>query len=307
MGDTIFITPSIRLIKKIYPDADIDVIAISTLAAEVLQGNPYIRHLFVLPELTSLSEKANDYDYKINIHNSAKARNYLDIFNAKLLKFSSSKGDSKKHRTETLLSFVAKALPCRLKKISPHYDLFPTADHHASVQSKLLKHTTDFDQHILIGLHMGCHGLSKKRSRLWGKFSHEKAWPLKHFIKLAKMLNGRYENACFILTGSNDEEPLGKEFCKQVPNTINFINEISILELASLMHYLKLFITNDTGALHVACANEVNAIALFGPSDSTLHGPYPRRKNKIMIQKKPIRKIKVDEVYQACIDLLELD
>ncbi len=304
LGDTIFITPSIRLIKKIHPDANIDVIALTKLAGEVLQGNPHIRKLFVAPELNLLKAMVDDYDYKINIHDSAEARDYLSLFSAKELKYVPNKKDCKKHRTEYLLSFIARNLPNKLKKFNPRYDLFPTADHHASLQTKLLDNCADFENLVLIGLHMGCHGLAKKRSRFFCKVSHKKAWPIKKFIKLASMLNSKYKNAYFVLTGSNDEVLLGEEFGKKIPNTVNLINKISILELTSLMHYLKLFITNDTGALHVACAADVNVIALFGPSDSTLHGPFPRRKNKIMLQKKPISKIKVDEVYQKSLCLI---
>lgn len=304
LGDTIFITPSIRLLKKIYPDANIDVIAISQLAADVLEGSPFIRELFVMPSMESLSEKVNDYNVKINIHPSEKASQYLSLFNAKEFKYEPSKKDRKRHRAEYLLSFIARNFPSNLEKFNPHYDLFPTADHHASLQTKLLDNRADFGSLILIGLHMGCHGLAKKRSRLWGKFSHKKAWPIKNFIKLASMLNSRYEKACFVLTGSNDEVLLGEEFSKKIPNTVNFINQLSILELTSLMHYLKLFITNDTGALHVACATEVNLIALFGPSNSILHGPFPPQRNRLLIQKNPIRKIKVNDVCQQCITLL---
>ena len=306
LGDTIFITPAIRLLKTIFPEAEIDLIALSTLAAEVFQGNPYVHCLFLNPTVEELKSRQDDYDYKINIHHSEKAKEYLSIFNAKELVYRLKDSGEKKHRAEQLLLFIAEAFGYSLNHFKPHYDLFPNADHRLAIESLLSKNQANASEPLLVGFHLGCHGLAKKHSRFWRRFSHEKAWPVKNFIQLAEKLQRNNAHISFVLTGSKEELFLGEEFCKKVSNTINFIDKISILELTSLMCYLKLFVTNDTGALHVACATEVNLIALFGPSDSTLHGPFPEREQLVKLQKNPIKKIKVDEVYSSLRKLLEL-
>lgn len=304
LGDTVFITPSIRLLKFIDPEAIIDVIAITKLAGEVLAGNPYVRNLFVEPTMGELASYRNAYDVKINIHDSERARQYLAMFEAKQLTYYFDKSIGYLPRAQQMIIFFAKLSSYDLGQFDMHYDLCANAEHHASLQQKLETYLRDYDKHTLVGLHLGCHGLAKKRSRFWGRFSHEKAWPIKNFIKLAKELNKKHPGIYFVLTGSNAEEPLAEEFSKHIPNSINLINKISVLELTALMYYLKLFITNDTGALHVAASTDVNLIALFGPSDEKLHGPFPKCKKQTILKKIPIKKITVDEVMNLAMKYL---
>ena len=50
------------------------------------------------------------------------------------------------------------------------------------------------------------------------------------------------------------------------------------LDIGMLAHVLsrtKLFITNDSGPLHLAAALKVKTLGLFGPTDPRLFGPYP--------------------------------
>lgn len=107
-----------------------------------------------------------------------------------------------------------------------------------------------------------------------------------------------------VLTGVENEVELGKEFCKKFPDTINLINQTSVLELMALMSGLKLVITNDTGTLHVACASELPVIALFGKKNFVENGPYPARDDCKVFYQPDIADIKVSEVFQAACQLL---
>ena len=146
---------------------------------------------------------------------------------------------------------------------------------------------------------MGCHGLAKKRTRLWNKFSHPKAWPLKNFIGLTKKLQEYNSSIRIILTGTEEETKLGAMFCKKSPRSINLINQTSVLDLAALISYLQLFITNDTGTMHIACASNINMIALFGKSNPVATGPYPPSPSRVILFKPVIADITIDEVFQV--------
>ena len=41
-----------------------------------------------------------------------------------------------------------------------------------------------------------------------------------------------------------------------------------------LINDLDLLLTNDTGAMHLAIALQVETVSLFGPTDSKIYGPY---------------------------------
>lgn len=55
-GDMLFNTAAIRMLKKIFPDADIDVM-VKSRSKDVLEGNPYINKLIVFDDI-----KTADYN-----------------------------------------------------------------------------------------------------------------------------------------------------------------------------------------------------------------------------------------------------
>ena len=54
----------------------------------------------------------------------------------------------------------------------------------------------------------------------------------------------------------------------------NLCGKTSIKELASYIAGLGLFITNDSGPMHIAAAFKVPTVALFGPTNFTRTSPY---------------------------------
>jgi ADP-heptose:LPS heptosyltransferase len=84
-----------------------------------------------------------------------------------------------------------------------------------------------------------------------------------------------------------------------VSQVINLIGKTSLLELAALMRQLRMFVTHDTGALHVACATGVPLVGLFGPTEPSQTGPYPRRPQDILLRKTKIEEIRPAEVCAA--------
>ena len=73
------------------------------------------------------------------------------------------------------------------------------------------------------------------------------------------------------------------------------------MELAALISHCQIFISNDTGVMHVACATPTTVIALFGTnaSDPTATGPYPSTPNHLTIARPNIATIGVTSVLHA--------
>lgn len=95
-------------------------------------------------------------------------------------------------------------------------------------------------------------------------------------MKLADTLIREF-GARLIITGSHSDVTLAnqiKGLMEEKPIIVSGI--FNIKQFAALVKRLDLFITADTGPLHIA--NAVGAkkiIALFGPTSQNITGPYP--------------------------------
>ncbi|KPJ67375.1 MAG: hypothetical protein AMJ43_03690 [Coxiella sp. DG_40] len=298
LGDTLFRTPLLRLLKTIIFHVNIDVIAPTDLSYEVLNHNPYINKLFLHLGIEQIVKLKNNYDLVIDVSGSEYMGNLIKEFNGEHISYVDDPALNV-HSTEKSLQFFAKLFQYDLSNFTKQYDIYPQQENFTHVEKLLSIKNVDVNNEILIGFHMGCYSLAKKRTRLWNKFFHPRVWPLKNFIGLAKKLREYNSSIRIILTGTKEEIKLGKVFCKKFPDSINLINQTSVLDLAALMSYLQLFISNDTGSMHVACTSNVNVIALFGISNPIINMPYPTSPNRVVLFKQVIADITVDEVFQA--------
>lgn len=92
-------------------------------------------------------------------------------------------------------------------------------------------------------------------------------WPAKRWAKVADWLIQNYD-ALVIFVGGQSEI----DFLKQIQEKMNYpavsaVGKLSLIELASVLSVTRLFLTHDTGALHLASILQVETIALFGPGD----------------------------------------
>jgi ADP-heptose:LPS heptosyltransferase len=300
LGDALFCTPAIHLLKKHRPDVRLNIIALSNLSASIFQNNPVIDNIHVQPDSNTIQQLAKNYDLAINIHANDDAQQLTSALGIKALYIDPP--DQTIPQAEQALIFMQKHLDCVIEDADRHYQLFPRTGDFDKI-NKLLNQ--DVSTKIFIGLHLGCHSISKRETwKIWKKPAHPKVWPLEKFIQLAKQLQQFNSRICFVVTGSKGEETLAETFCKKIPNSINLVNQTSVLEMAALMQQLKAFICCDTGPLHVACATHVNLIALFGPTNLRRTGPYPLNNHRHIIQKPTLQEIDVRSVYQAVQNLL---
>lgn len=305
LGDTLFRTPVLRLLKAIFPHVNIDVIAPTNLSFEVLNYNPYIRELFIQPGIEQIKNLKCNYDLVIDVSDSEYMENLVKGFNGEHINYLDDSGLNM-HSAEKLLQFFAKLFQYDLNNFTRQYDIYPQQENFTHIEKLLSLKNIDVNNEILIGFHMGCFSLVKRRTRLWNKFSHPRVWLLKNFIELTEKLRKYNSLIRIVLTGSGEETKLGTIFCKKFPNSINLINRTSVLDLAALMSYLQLFVGNDTGSMHVACTSNVSIIALFGANNPIINMPYPMSTNRTVLFKPKIADITVDGVFQAicrCINI----
>jgi ADP-heptose:LPS heptosyltransferase len=298
IGDVIFCTPAIALLKAQYPQATIGAITTSKVVEQVLTNNPAITHVYVNPNDAQIKSFAKEYSMVIDLHNNkitAAWRNMLPIEETYI---NPRKGEI--HQSEVATQFMARILNQPLENASKQYHLFPQQNNKAAVQQMLREHNVDPARHILIGCHMGSHTTTRRGWKFWKPLTGEKCWPIAAFGEVMQAMQKQNPNIRFVLTGTPAESELSKKLTKYFPDAIDLIGKTSVLDLAELMKLFRVFLTGDTGPMHVATAMNTPLIGLFGPTNPDHTGPYPLARHHVILKANNLPEIPVHKVVTAC-------
>ncbi len=99
-------------------------------------------------------------------------------------------------------------------------------------------------------------------------YGSAKRWYPERFAEVAKEFSDRYN---IIIFGGPNEVEMANEIesnliKSDLKNYINLAGKTDIKELCSNIGGCSLFITNDSGPMHVAAAYQVPTVAIFGPT-----------------------------------------
>jgi len=104
----------------------------------------------------------------------------------------------------------------------------------------------------------------------------EKVWPF--FKELAYELN-KISQWKVIIAGNH------KDY--RFPNCTDLRESLSLSDLPSIINKASLIICNDSAPLHIASALRKKLLALFGPTEPKMYGPYPPDHQNNMIIRSP--------------------
>lgn len=137
-----------------------------------------------------------------------------------------------------------------------------------------------------------------------------KRWPLKSFAKLADQLINRH-NISIIITGTQDDQKLSAEIKAHMDNTVyDLCGKLNIRELSAFLKFVDLFVSADTGIMHLAAAVGTPVIGLFGPTDE--HQTCPRGKSRIDLMRYndldcSLPCYKLDCEYNKCMHMISVN
>jgi len=160
---------------------------------------------------------------------------------------------------------------------------------------------------ILIGINPGA------------TYGEAKCWKKENFLKLIDKLNNKFSNLQFLIFGGKDNSNYNSIF-NNIKNCLNLTGKLTIDKSAALIKMCKIFITNDTGPMHIADALNVEIIAIFGPTDPEETPPFTKREHLLYkhldcspckericpkSNNKCMESITVEEVYDKVIKLID--
>lgn len=149
-------------------------------------------------------------------------------------------------------------------------------------------------------------------------FGPAKRWPTRRYAALADRLIDEL-GATVLIFGSKSEIPLAEEIQAYMQRrALSLAGKTDLLTLIALIDETELFITNDSGPMHLAAALGVPQIALFGSTDEIATGPFseearvihkhvecsPCLRRECPIDLRCFTRIEVDEVLGLAVEIL---
>jgi heptosyltransferase II len=98
-----------------------------------------------------------------------------------------------------------------------------------------------------------------------------KQWPPERFGRLARLLHER-RGVVSVLVGSRGDRATGDQIVP-APHILDLIGQTDLPVLAGVMARARAFVSNDSGAMHMAAAVGLPVTALFGATDERATAP----------------------------------
>ena len=278
IGSNINSIPIVRELKRNFGDAKVDVLA-PRKNKDVFYGNNNIDNLvYVDLSLLGLFKTVfkiwGKYDVVIDTEHWLNVSAILSFFAGKerigfcnrtrnLIYTQSVEFDKKKHAVDNnfaLLNLLnIKAKDKSLDKIGY------SSESEDEVHHFLLDNSIDEKKDFVVGICAGSGGTVKERR-----------WPAERFAVIADELVEK-KKAKVIFVGSPDEKELVEHIQSLMKNQSYNNIGMSLGGTIALIEKCKLFISNDTGPMHIAAAQDVPLVGLFGPETPEIFGPYSKK------------------------------
>jgi heptosyltransferase II len=108
-------------------------------------------------------------------------------------------------------------------------------------------------------------------------YGSAKCWPPSRFAELANQLQAQWD-ADVILFGAAGETDVSSAIASEMRRApIDLTGKTTVADLPALLSQCHVFIGNDSGAMHVAAAVGLPAVAIFGPTDAFGTAPVTPR------------------------------
>jgi heptosyltransferase-2 len=126
------------------------------------------------------------------------------------------------------------------------------------------------DQDLVVGLSPGA------------AYGPAKRWPVERFAAIGDRAIREW-GAKVVVIGTEKEKALGETLISATtPGAVNFCGMTGLGDALALIKRCRLFVSNDSGLMHVAAALKVPTVAIFGSTDSVATGP--RGKNARVVK-----------------------
>jgi len=261
LGDSVMTTPAIENLVIFFKNPDISLLG-SVTSIEIFRNHPNVTKLYIL-----------DKNY-VNLYKTIREIGEVDIF----ISFRGS-----------FRSKIAKFFVLSKSKYQFDKNVFVNG-HQVEKYNNFLNHSLQINTNVSnLKVHVKNKNKIINKKKLLGinpgaSYGSSKRWYPKEFARVAIDLSNQYD---IIIFGGNEEKSMAEDIEKYlikkgVYNYQNLASKTSISELISKIEDLDLFITGDSGPMHLAAAFQVPTIAIFGPTNDKETSQWMNKQNVIV-------------------------
>ncbi|HEX6768726.1 MAG TPA: lipopolysaccharide heptosyltransferase II [Candidatus Binatia bacterium] len=290
LGDMVLTLPLIAEIRRRFPVKKLSLMC-TPLGQELLQDYPAIDEIIVddkkmqhrgwrglLDQAALLRQR--EFTMALTPHKSARTA-YL-LYKANIpqrIGFRQSKGwflfhrraerDPSRHDVERNLA-ILEPLGVRLQDCAREIELVPAPEVQNAVARKLRDLGVDGGK-TTIGVNPGS---------IWPT----KRWRMEGFAEFIDLVKARIDCQVLLFGAPEDAEMVARLSERCDGAAVNLAGKFSLRELPAAIGRCQVFVTNDSGPMHIAVARKVPTVAIFCATTPDL-GFYPYSANAIVVQK----------------------
>ena len=291
LGDTVLTLPLISEIRRRFPVKQLTVICLP-VARELLQNHPTIDEIIVdekkgadrgIAGLRRQAARLEGKRFTIVLSPHKSLRSALMLSLARIpwrVGFRQSRGwfffhqrinrDPARHDVERNLSLL-EPFGVKLEDCKRELELPVVPEIQRQVAGKFRALGID-DHRPIVGINAGSVWPTKR----W--------WP-NGFASLIQLLKQRVDCQIVLFGGSDDRSVVSEVETRSGCSVINLVGNVTLRELPAAISRCDVFVTNDSGPMHVAVARKVPTVALFCATTPDL-GFYPYTANAIVLERR---------------------
>lgn len=320
LGDAVMATPILKDIRSFYQNAHITVICHEAIG-DLLEHSPSIDAFLLFSrkkknerkEIKRIIEtlRAGTFDLGVLLTNSFSSAwwffrgnirfsiGYARHYRSPLL-HTAVEPSVKEERQHQVITYKELLVPLGIEVSNSVPELFLSNEEKEAAKVFIKKTTRS-----LIGINPGA------------AYGTAKCWPRERFEALTKRLVDGGHTVIFF--GDAQTKPLVDAICSHFSErVINTAGKTNLRQLIALIDACSLFVTNDSGPMHIAAALKKPLVALFGSTSDVKTGPYgadsgvihkrvacsPCYKRVCPIDFRCMKQIEPEEVYEKICQML---
>ena len=309
IGDVLISTPLWWSLKDSYKSAAVDVL-LSTNNQFVLDNDPQIRKRWIYDKGIVSTWKLihgirrEHYDFVIDLMDNPSATSTLIcLFSGARWTVGLDKDNSYVYDVVVpLMSRRDSHIVDRIARLLVPFGIDPSLGdlrihYTVSEQARRFAREKFVEQSLLPGKPIGINISAGHDVRFWG---------VENFRTLILELNKKLRNASFVVLSKPSQSHFAEDIVRGFENAVSPPATRVFDEFAALIENVRLLVTPDTSAVHLAAAFGIPSVVMYVQSDKNLRiwEPYKTRSEVLVADVDDLRVIKPDQVVQATLRLL---